>query len=133
MNDTLPNYLQSLSNYFNSGATLSYEFRKKQLQLLKSSVLDHENEIYKALYSDLKKNPEESWVTEIGFLIAEINHTLKHLGRWMKRKKVSTNLMNLPGKSYIYKEPIGCCINNWPMELSFATFIYSTCRCHGCR
>ena len=79
MNDTLPNYLQSLSNYFNSGATLSYEFRKKQLQLLKSSVLDHENEIYTALYSDLKKNKEESWVTEIGFLIAEINHTLKHL------------------------------------------------------
>jgi aldehyde dehydrogenase (NAD+) len=127
MKDTLPNYLQSLSNYFNSGATLSYEFRKKQLQLLKSSVLDHENEIYTALYSDLKKNKEESWVTEIGFLIAEINHTLKHLSRWMKRKKVATNLLNLPSKSYIYKEPLGVVLIigpwNYPLQLLFTPLV----------
>ena len=70
-------------------------------------MLKYETELYEALYTDLKKSPEESWVTEIGFLIAEINHTLKHLSQWMKREKVPTNLLNLPSRSYVYKEPLG--------------------------
>lgn len=69
----------------------------------------------------LKKSAEESWVTEVGFLIAEINHTLKHLHRWMKPEKVSTNLVNLPGKSSIYKEPLGVVLIigpwNYPLQL----------------
>lgn len=127
MNTAMPNTLNSLRSYFNSGATLSYEFRKRQLQLLKSSVLQHEHEIYSALYADLKKNKEESWVTEIGFLIAEINHTLKHLSNWMKPKKVSTNLVNLPSKSYIHTEPLGVVLIigpwNYPLQLLFTPLV----------
>lgn len=123
MNVTMPEILGSMRNYFDTGETRPYAFRKKQLQLLKSSILTHENEIYEALYSDLKKNKEESWVTEIGFLIAEINHILKHLHHWMKREKVPTNLLNLPSKSYIYKEPLGVVLIigpwNYPLQLLF--------------
>ncbi len=99
--------LQASANYFKTGATKSYAFRKEQLQKLKAAVLAHEKDLHDALYADLKKSPEESWVTETGFLLAEINHTLKHLKEWMAPKKVSTNLLNLPGKSFIYKEPLG--------------------------
>src|SRR5438270_3200117 len=127
MNDTMPAILESMRNYFDTGETRHYAFRKKQLQLLKSSVLAHENDIYEALYSDLKKNKEESWVTEIGFLIAEINHTLKHLKHWMKKEKVSTNLLNLPSKSFIYKEPLGVVLIigpwNYPLQLLFTPLV----------
>jgi aldehyde dehydrogenase (NAD+) len=113
--------LQDQRHYFDSGATRSYAFRKAQLQKLKAAVLAHEKEITDALFSDLKKSPEESWVTETGFLVAEINHTLKHLQKWMKPQRVATNLLNLPSRSYIYKEPLGVVLIigpwNYPLQL----------------
>ncbi|MGZ3882108.1 MAG: aldehyde dehydrogenase, partial [Flavisolibacter sp.] len=112
---------QSLRKFFEGYNTLSYEFRKQQLQKLKVAILKHERELYEALYSDLKKSAEESWVTEVGFLVAEINHTLKHLRKWMKREKVGTNLLNFPSKSFIYKEPLGVVLIigpwNYPLQL----------------
>lgn len=115
--------LAQLQNFYNTYGTRSYGFRKQQLQKLKASILHHEKDLYDALYTDLKKSIEESWVTEVGFLIAEINHTLKHLHRWMQPQKVATNLMNLPAKSRIYKEPLGVVLVigpwNYPLQLLF--------------
>ena len=127
MNESLIQQLQRSSNYFSTGAPKSYAFRKEQLQKLKAAVLAHERELHEALYADLKKSPEESWVTETGFLLAEINHTLKHLKAWMKPQKVSTNLLNLPGKSFIYKEPLGVVLIigpwNYPLQLLFTPLV----------
>ena len=119
--------LAQLRIFYDTYTTRNYQFRKQQLQKLKAAILQHEKDLYDALYLDLKKNPEESWVTEIGFLIAEINHTIKHLRSWMKPKKVSTNLMNLPGKSLIYKEPLGVVLVigpwNYPLQLLFTPLV----------
>ena len=119
--------LQQLRRFYNEHKTFSYEFRKQQLQKLKEAVLEHEKDLYDALYDDLKKSVEESWVTEVGFLIAEINHTLKHLGKWMQPQKVPTNLMNLPSKSFVYKEPLGVVLIiapwNYPLQLLFTPLI----------
>lgn len=119
--------LHCLRNFFDAYHTRSYEFRKQQLQKLKAATLQHEKDLYQALNADLKKNEVESWVTEIGFVVAEINHTLKNLKKWMKPKKVSTNLLNLPGKSFIYKEPLGVVLIiapwNYPLQLLFTPLI----------
>src|SRR4029079_19708776 len=119
--------LQQLRNFYDGYNTRSYPFRKQQLQKLKAAVLQHEKDLYNALYADLKKSPEESWVTEVGFLVAEITHTLNHLRSWMKPKKVSTNLMNLPGRSFVYKEPLGVVLIigpwNYTLQLLFTLVI----------
>lgn len=121
MDGTILQQLESSLNYFRSGTTKDYSFRYSQLLQLKNSVLKYQDEIHQALYKDLKKTAEESWVTETGFLIAEINHTLKHLKQWMKPTRVSTNLLNLPAKSLIYKEPLGVVLIigpwNYPIQL----------------
>lgn len=113
--------LEKLRKTFEEGKTRSYAFRKEQLKALKSAVLRFEKEIEQALYEDLKKNREESWVTETGFLVAEINHCLRQLKRWMKPERVPTNLLNFPSKSYIYKEPKGVVLIigpwNYPLQL----------------
>jgi aldehyde dehydrogenase (NAD+) len=119
--------LQQLRIYQDSGATRSYAFRRKALQQLKQAVLQHEQELHQALYTDLKKSAEESWVTETGFFIAGLNHTLKHLKQWMQPQRVATNLLNFPGRSFIYKEPLGTVLIigpwNYPFQLLFVPLI----------
>ena len=119
--------LQTMRTYFASGATQSYEFRKQKLEALRAAILQHEADLMNALQQDLKKSAEESWVTEIGFVLAEIRHTLKHLKQWMKPEKVATNLLNLPSKSYVYKEPLGVVFLigpwNYPFQLLAAPLV----------
>ncbi len=47
--------LNSLRDYYNSGATLSYQFRKKQLNVFEQAIKKYDDEINTALYADLKK------------------------------------------------------------------------------
>src|SRR5690349_14586853 len=98
-------HLQKMRDYFSQHHTYSYDFRKKQLLALRDGISRFEKELHDGLYTDLKKSTEESWVTETGFVMAEISHALKNLKKWMKPEAVSTNLLNLPGKSFVMKEP----------------------------
>ena len=91
--------LQDIREYFNSGNTQTYQFRKEQLLQLKSALIRHEQDLYNALYQDLKKSPEECWVTENGMVLSELNYALKKLKSWMAADSVSTNLLNLPSSS----------------------------------
>jgi len=81
--------LSSMRQYFESGATRPYSFRKEQLQKLKMAILKYESELYDALFADLKKSPEECWVTELGLVVSELNFIEKNLRRWMEPEKVA--------------------------------------------
>lgn len=113
--------LSNLRSYYNSHATKPYAFRKKQLQFLKKTLLANEKEIEQALYADLKKNPEETYATETGLVLAEINVALKNLHLWMEPQSVRTNLVNFPSSSKIYRDPLGVVLIispwNYPLQL----------------
>jgi len=113
--------LVSMRNYFESGSTRPYAFRIEQLKKLKQALLNHEQEIYDALYKDLKKSKEESYASELGLLLAEINVTIKNLRRWMQPQSAKTDLVNLPSRSKIYRDPLGVVLIiapwNYPLQL----------------
>jgi aldehyde dehydrogenase (NAD+) len=119
--------LASMRRYFESGITKPYAFRKQQLLALKKAVIQYEAEIYTALYADLKKSKEECWVTENGFLLAELNDALRNLRAWMEPEAVPTNLLNLPSSSRVLHEPLGVTLIigpwNYPLQLLFTPLV----------
>ena len=115
--------LQRLRAHFNSGITKEYNFRKEQLKKLKTSILKHEQDLYDALYTDLKKSPEETWVTETGLVISELNAAIKNLQLWMQPENVETNLLNIPSSSKVLKEPLGVVLIIGPWNYPFHLLI----------
>ncbi|MEO6489195.1 MAG: aldehyde dehydrogenase [Ferruginibacter sp.] len=115
------NELTALRAFFDTGETRSLKFRQKQLHKLKDAMQRYEERIYQALFDDLKKSAEESWVTENGFVMSEINYALNNLASWMQPQKVKTNLLNLPSKSFVFAEPLGVVLIigpwNYPLQL----------------
>ena len=113
--------------YFETGATRSYLFRKEQLTKLKKAIIENTLPLQEAFYKDLKKSPEESWITETGFLLAEISNALRNLQKWMRHEKAGTNLVNLPSKSYVMTEPLGVVLIigpwNYPLQLLFTPLV----------
>ena len=107
--------------YFMSGATLDIKFRKQMLGQLLDALNKWESRLYDALWTDLHKSYEEAFLTEISIVRAEIKNHLNNIGRWAKRKRVSTPLKLFPSRSYITKEPLGNALIiapwNYPVQL----------------
>lgn len=73
--------LKKQREYFSKGNTLSLQARKANLLKLKSAVLAFQPQLKKALAEDLGKHKQESYSSEIGFVLSEITHTIGHLAK----------------------------------------------------
>ena len=63
-------------DYFNSGATRPLKFRIHALKQLRAAIQQHEAEIEKALFHDLRKSSFEAFGTEVGIILKEIDFTI---------------------------------------------------------
>lgn len=93
--------------YFQSGATLSYEARRKALTRLEQALDANEALLKQALYEDLHKSASESYMAEIAMVKAELSYCRKHLRSWMQPTRVKTGLANFPASSFTIARPYG--------------------------
>ena len=113
---------EKISTTVNSQSKISVEERVRFLKNLKSEIKLNEEDIYKALDLDLKKPRFETFATEIGFLLNEIELFIKKLRSWSKPKGIRSALINFPSKDYIIFEPYGKVLVispwNYPFQLA---------------
>ncbi|MBP2832169.1 aldehyde dehydrogenase [Aquimarina sp. U1-2] len=113
--------------FFNSHTTKQISFRIQELKRLKKLLKKNENLLYEAIYHDFKKSEFETYTTELSIIYEDIDLAIKHVKKWARRQKVSTSLVNLPGKSYIMPEPYGTVLVigawNYPFQLSLCPAI----------
>jgi len=105
--------------FFKSGATRSYEFRIKQLNLIKALVKENEQAILDALKQDLGKHPLEAFSSEIGTVIQELHHSMDHLRQWMENVAVDTPLVHQPARTFIMHDPLGVVLIVAPWNYPF--------------
>jgi aldehyde dehydrogenase (NAD+) len=98
-----------------------------RIQQLQNWILQHQDEIRKAIYDDFQKPATETDLSEIFPVNSEINHTIKNLKSWMKPKSVSTPLAMLGTKAKILFEPKGTALIiapwNYPFNLAIAPLV----------
>lgn len=115
--------IENQREYFRSGATLSYEARKRALDTLEKAILEFTPEIHAALYMDLGKNENESFMCETGLALSELRYMRKHLSSFMRRKRVKTPPACYVGKSYKKLCPYGTVLVMSPWNYPFCLSI----------
>jgi aldehyde dehydrogenase (NAD+) len=123
----ISNLIENQRKFFFENKTREIAFRRGQLIKLKNVLKTNELKLSDAIYKDMKKSKFETYATELGLVYNEIKIAIKNLDKWAKTKKVKTNLINFPGKSFIVPEPYGNCLiigaKNYPYQLCLAPLV----------
>jgi len=119
--------IQLIKNTFATGKTKPLTWRIEQLTQIRKMVVEQQDKIFAAMQEDLGRCDMESWTAELGGVISEVDHSLKHLKKWVKPRKVSTPIIAQPGKSYMLPEPLGTILIigawNYPLLLVLSPLI----------
>jgi aldehyde dehydrogenase (NAD+) len=113
--------------FFQSGATRPLEFRRAQLRRLHDALRANESALLAALHADLRKSAHEAWASEIGFVLSDLRHAIRHLPAWMKPQCRRTPLMAWPARGFVQPEPYGVALIigpwNYPLQLLLSPLV----------
>jgi len=118
---SVPAVVATLRDTFESGRTRPIEWRRHQLERMKTMLVEREAELLDALAADLGKPRLEGWASDIGIVISEIDFALRHLARWTKPERSRLPLAHQPGRATVHREPYGVVLViapwNYPIHL----------------
>lgn len=114
-------------DFFNTGQTKRYQFRKNALLQFKSAINQFENELVEAMHKDSGKPEFEARVGDVGLVYQEINIALSNLRQWMQPTRVPAILPLFFSKNRIYRDPFGVVLIispwNYPVLLSLVPVV----------
>jgi acyl-CoA reductase-like NAD-dependent aldehyde dehydrogenase len=93
--------------YFKSGKTRPVEWRIEQLTAITRMIDESRDDMYEALWHDLRRNKTDADLMDVDFNIREADYALEHIGEWMKQDKIHTPLLMEPGHVRLRRDPLG--------------------------
>jgi aldehyde dehydrogenase (NAD+) len=119
--------LADLRRVFAAGRTRVLEWRLEQLRAIERFLDEREPEIAAALAEDLGRSPVEAWLGDVASSKAEAAYARKHVRKWMRRRRESLPLAQLPGRAWVQYDPLGVVLVigpwNYPLYLSLAPLV----------
>ena len=119
--------LADLRRVFAAGRTRVLEWRLEQLRAIERFIDEREPEIAAALAEDLGRSPAEAWLGDIASTKGEAAYARKHVRKWMRRRRESLPLAQLPGRAWVQYDPLGVVLVigpwNYPLYLSLAPLV----------
>ena len=97
--------------------------RIESLKRLRSVLLETRTELFDALWADLHKPATESELTELQPVLSEIGHTIKHLRKWMRPRKVRSTMTMFGTHGEIRSEPKGVVLVIAPWNFPFQLLV----------
>jgi len=123
----IPELLDSQRQFFKTEKTRDITFLKSLLKSLRKEIINNEEAIYEVLEKDFKKSRFETYLSEIGIVLSELDLAIKNIHKWSKPKRVFPSILNFPSSDYIYSEPYGTTLIigpwNYPFQLAIAPMV----------
>src|ERR1041385_7494299 len=82
--------------YFKSGKTRHLEWRGEQLGAIKTMIDESRDDMYEALWHDLRRNKTDADLMDVDYNIREADYALANIGDWMKQEHIHTPLLMEP-------------------------------------
>lgn len=117
--DEIAHIVEEQRAYFASHATFGVAGRKAALKRLLAAVRTHEDDIARALKTDLGKSHDEAYMCEIGLSLAEIRHQLAHVDRWARPRLRPCDLANAVSVCKTQAVPYGVTLIMAPWNYPF--------------
>ena len=121
---------QQQQTYFKAHPNPSLAHRKGRLKALRAALLEREEALKNALWEDFRKPRYEVELTEFLTTLIELDHTLRHLARWMKPQRKPTPLVLMGTRTDVQCFPKGPSLIiapwNYAVVLTLGPIIHAT-------
>ena len=111
--------LAQVRSVFNTGRTRSVQWREEQLRAIERMCEEREGEISDALTQDLGRSTFEAWLGDIASTKAEAVFARKNFRKWMKPRRQSLPLAQMPGRAWVQYDPLGVVLVIGPWNYPF--------------
>jgi coniferyl-aldehyde dehydrogenase len=108
--------------------TPSYAQRMADLANLSVALIAQKEAFVAAVSEDFgRRSRHETLLADVMMVLEDIKHTRKHLGRWMRAKRVSVDFKAWPARAQILQKPLGVIgiLSPWnyPIQLSLSPLV----------
>ncbi len=127
MHDEMKDWHERARAFFACGTTRPPEWRIAQLKKLLAAVELREKDLLEALNKDLGKPAAEAYLSEVGWVLNDIRHAIRHVKAWSRPRRCRSPLAIWPARSVLHPEPAGLVLIlapwNYPLQLLFSPLV----------